>query len=174
VKKPDTSKNQVKTVYLAIGSNLGDRLENLNIAKFKLQSNGIDIFKCSSNYESLSWPNPKYPKFINIVIKVKTYLSEKKLLLLCNKIENELGRFRVNKNEPRTCDIDIIDYDQKVCKIIGKNFLNLPHPEISKRNFVLLPLHEISKNWKHPQSKISILKLINRLKINNLRAIKQI
>jgi len=174
VKKPDTLKNQVKTVYLAIGSNLDDRVKNINIAKFKLQLNNIIISKCSSNYESLSWPNTKYPKFINIVIKVKTLLSEKKLLLLCNRIEDELGRFRVKKNEPRTCDIDIIDYNKKVRKIKGKNFLNLPHPEMSKRNFVLLPLYEISKNWKHPQTHISILKLINLLKIDDLRAIKQI
>jgi len=174
VKKPDTLKNQVKIVYLAIGSNLGDRVKNINTAKFKLQLNNILILKCSSNYESLSWPNAKHPKFINIVIKVETLLSEKKLLLVCNRIEGELGRLRVKKNDPRTCDIDIIDYNKKVCKIKGKNFLNIPHSEISKRSFVLLPLYEVSKNWKHPQTQISILKLINLLKIDDLIAIKQI
>ena len=174
MKKLDTSKSQVKTVYLAIGSNLGDRIKNINIAKYKLESNNIKISKCSSNYESLSWPNPKLPKFINIVIKVKTFLSENELLVICNKIEDELGRLRLRKNEPRTCDIDIIDYNKKVRKIKGKNFLNLPHPEISKRNFVLLPLYEVSKNWKHPLTQISILQLINRLKIDDLRAIKKI
>ena len=174
VKKEDISKNQVKTAYLAIGSNIGSRVTNINIAKYKLQLHNIKISESSSNYESLSWPNPKYPKFINIVLKVETFLNEKKLLLLCNKIEKDLGRLRVKKNEPRICDIDIIDYNGKVCNIKGKNFLNLPHPAMSKRNFVLLPLYEISKRWKHPQSKISILKLINQLKINDLRAIKQI
>jgi len=174
VKKLDISKNQAKIVYLSIGSNLGNRNKNINSAKFKLQSNNIIISKCSSNYESLSWPNPKFPKFINIVLKIKTFFNERELLLICNKIENELGRIRSKKNEPRTCDIDIIDYNRKVCKILGKNSLNLPHPEISNRNFVLLPLYEISKNWKHPQTHISILKLINRLKIDDLRAIKQI
>ena len=174
MKKLDTLKNQVKIVYLGIGSNLGERIKNINIAKFQLQLNNILILKCSGNYESLSWPNPKHPKFINIVVKVETLLSEKKLLFICNKIENELGRVRVNKNEPRTCDIDIIDYNKKVCKIKGKNFLNIPHPEISKRNFVLLPLFEVSKNWKHTQTQLPILKLINLLKIDDLRAIKQI
>ena len=174
VKKLDISKNQARIVYLSIGSNLGNRKKNIDSAKFKLQSNNIIISKCSSNYESLSWPNPKFPKFINIVLKIKTFFNERELLLICNKIENELGRIRSKKNEPRTCDIDIIDYNRKVCKILGKNSLNLPHPGISKRNFVLLPLYEISKNWKHPQTHISILKLINRLKIDDLRAIKQI
>ena len=174
MKKQDISKNRAKIAYLAIGSNLGNRMTNINIAKSKLQSNSIIISKCSGNYESLSWPNPKLPKFINIVIKVKTFFNEKKLLFICNKIEYELGRFRVKKNEPRTCDIDIIDYNRKVCKIEGKNFLNLPHPEISNRNFVLLPLYEISKNWKHPKTQISIIKLINRLKIDDLRALKKI
>ena len=173
MKKPDTSKNQVKTVYLAIGSNLGDRLENLNIAKFKLQSNGIDIFKCSSNYESLSWPNPKYPKFINIVIKVKTYLSEKKLLLLCNKIENELGRFRVNKNEPRTCDIDLIDFNGKI--LSSKN-LTIPHPRAHLRNFVLFPINEISPTWIHPILNKRIDFLIKKLSFklrNEITIIKE-
>ena len=173
MKKLDISKNQAKIVYLSIGSNLGNRNKNINSAKFKLQSNNIIISKCSSNYESLSWPNPKFPKFINIVIKIKTFFNERELLLICNKIENELGRIRSKKNEPRTCDIDIIDYNRKVCKIEGKNFLNLPHPEISNRNFVLLPLYEISKNWKHPKTQISIIKLINRLKIDDLRALKK-
>ena len=174
MKKQNTLKDQVKIVYLGIGSNLGNRKANINIAKFKLESENIKISECSSNYESLSWPNPNRPNFINIVLKVKTFLNEKELLAVCNKIETELGRVRLQKNDPRTCDIDILDYDKKVIEIKGKDFLNIPHPEISNRNFVLLPLFEISKNWKHPQSQIPILKLINRLKIDDLRAIKQI
>ena len=75
MKKLDTLKNQVKIVYLGIGSNLGDRIKNINIAKFKLQLNNILILKCSSNYESLSWPNPKHPKFINIVVKSRNFIK---------------------------------------------------------------------------------------------------
>jgi len=174
VKKQDTLKNQVRIVYLAIGSNLGDRIKNINTAKFKLQLNNIKISKCSSNYETLSWPNPDNPKFINIVVKVKTLLSKKKLLITCNKIEDELGRFRIKKNEPRTCDIDIIDYDKKVCIIEGRNYLNLPHLETTKRNFVLLPLYEISKNWFHPKKNKKIFDLLRDLGVNNLRSIKQL
>jgi len=171
--KQDMLENQVKTVFLAIGSNLGNRLKYIELAKFKLQLNNIKIIRSSSNYESLSWPNPKNPKFINIVIKVETYLSPIKLLSICKKIENDLGRKRFKKNEPRTCDIDIIDYNQK--NLIYKNFdLNLPHPEISKRNFVLLPLYEISKSWKHPKTRANIGEIISSLNIEDLRTIKQI
>ena len=83
--------------------------------------------------------------------------------------ENEL-----KKNEPRVCDIDILDYDQKIIRLNGRTKLNLPHPGIKYRNFVLLPLYEISKNWKHPVNKANIVKLISFLKDKDLRAIKQI
>ena len=172
--KRDILENQAKKVFLAIGSNLGKKLNNINKAKFKLQSSKIKIIKCSSNYETLSWPNSKNPKFINIVIQVKTYLSPKELLNLCKKIEKKLGRKKAKKNSPRICDIDIIDYDQKVFKLQGKKPLYIPHPEISRRNFVLVPLYEISKSWKHPQTKINIIELINSLKTDDLRTIKQI
>lgn len=174
MKKQGTSENQVKIAYLGIGSNLGNRLKNIDISKFKLQSQNIKIIKCSSNYETISWPDVKNPKFINIVIKVETYFSANKLLKICNKIENELGRKRFKKNDPRTCDIDIIDYDQKVIKFNRKNYLNIPHSETSKRCFVLIPLYEISKTWKHPKTKVNINKLISLLKIDDLRAIKKI
>ena len=172
--KRDISENLVKTVYLAVGSNLGNKILNIIVAKYKLQNLGIKILKSSSYYETLSWPDKTKPKFINIVLKIETYFSAKKLLEICNKIEYEMGRKRIKKNAPRTCDIDIIDYDQKIIKYdYGLNLI-LPHTEISKRNFVLLPLFEISKSWKHPISKIGIAKLIDLLSIKDLTAIKQI
>ena len=172
--KQDILENQVKIVYLGIGSNLGNRINNINKAKAKLESQKIKVIKSSSNYESLAWPNIKDPKFINVVIKVETLLMPEELLKKCNKIEKELGRIRAFKNEPRTCDIDIIDFDNKVFKSINKNYLNLPHPELTKRNFVLLPLFEVDKSWKHPKSKISIVNLINSLPVKDLRSINQI
>ena len=168
--KPDILENQAKFVYLGIGSNLGNRIRNIEITKFKLQLNNIKILKSSSYYESLSWPDPKKPKFINIVIKIKTDLSPLNLLKICNIIENQLGRKRISKNSPRTCDIDIIDYD----KITLTNKITLPHPSMSSRNFVLLPLYEINKTWKHPKTKANIQQLINTLSIKDLRSITQI
>jgi len=171
--KQDISENLAKIVYLGIGSNLGNKRSNIERAKIKLQNYQIKILKCSNNYESESWPDRRNPKFINIIIKINTILSPLNLLKICNIIEIDLGRKRSKKNEPRTCDIDIIDYDQKVLNIENKNLI-LPHPQMSIRNFVLLPLFEIDLTWKHPKSKISIVKLINSLPIKDLRSIKQI
>jgi len=173
VKKQDTSENLAKLAYLAIGSNLGNKINNIEIAKFELEKYKIKILKSSSNYISESWPNPSMPNYINIIIKIKTTLVPIELLRICNLIELKLGRVRSKKNAPRTCDIDIIDYDKKV--LVEKNRkLILPHPRMSKRNFVLLPLYELDKSWKHPKFKINIVNLINSLPLKDLRSIKQI
>ena len=172
--KQDILENQANTVFLAIGSNLGNKIKNIILAKYKLERYPIKIIKSSSNYETLAWPNSKNPKFINIVIKIKTLLSPRELLNVCNKIEYEMGRRRKEKNEPRTCDIDIIDYNHKIIKYDSNPVLVLPHPEMIKRNFVLLPLFELSKSWRHPITKFTIVKLINLLSIKDLRTIKQI
>jgi 2-amino-4-hydroxy-6-hydroxymethyldihydropteridine diphosphokinase len=172
VKKQDISENLVKSAYLAIGSNLGNKIGNIEITKFELQKYKIKILKSSSNYKSESWPNPSMPNYINIIIKINTSLAPLALLKICNLIELKLGRVRSKKNTPRTCDIDIIDYDQKILNE-ENNRLILPHPRMNKRNFVLLPLFEVEKSWKHPKSKINIVKLINSLPIKDLRSIKQ-
>ncbi len=164
--------NQVKIAFLAIGSNLGNKEKNISLAKSKLQSNSVKLIASSSNYETLSWPNKKEPKFINAVIKINTTLSPMMLMQKCLDIENDLGRKRSKKNEPRICDIDIIDYDQKILTVTKINKLILPHPEMHKRNFVLLPLYEIAQAWIHPVKKKKINKLINLLDIEDLRAIK--
>ncbi len=166
--------NQVKIAFLAIGSNLGNKERNICLAKYKLQSYGVKLIKSSSNYETLSWPNKKDPRFINVVIKISTTLSPMTLMHKCLNIENDLGRKRSKKNEPRICDIDIIDYDKKILKITKNNKLILPHPEMHKRNFVLLPLYEISQSWIHPVKKKKINKLIKSLNIEDLRGINLI
>jgi 2-amino-4-hydroxy-6-hydroxymethyldihydropteridine diphosphokinase len=173
VKKQDTSENLVKTVYLAIGSNLGNKINNIELAKFELEKNKIKILKSSSNYLSKSWPDTTKPKYINIVIKVRTNLAPIELLKTCNFIELKLGRIKTCINAPRTCDIDIIDYNRKILNE-KNNQLILPHPRLSKRNFVLLPLFEIEKSWKHPKSRINIVKLISSLPMKDLRSIKQL
>ena len=173
MKKQDTLENQVKQSYLAIGSNLGNKITNIHMAMSELEKNKIKITKVSSHYSSKSWPNPLMPNFINIVIKIETILKPLELLKICNFIELKLGRVRSKKNDPRTCDIDIIDYDKKIVNI-NLNKLIIPHPQMTKRNFVLLPLFEIDRSWKHPESKITIVNLINSLPIKDLRSIKQI
>ena len=173
MKKQDILENLANPVYLAIGSNLGNKINNIEITKFELEKYKIKILKSSSNYVSESWPDPAMPNYINIIIKIKTSLAPLELLKICNLIELKLGRVRLKKNAPRTCDIDIIDYDKRVLNEENSK-LFLPHPRMNERNFVLLPLFEIDKSWKHPISKINIVNLINSLTVSDLRSIKQI
>jgi 2-amino-4-hydroxy-6-hydroxymethyldihydropteridine diphosphokinase len=165
---------RAKIVFLSIGSNLGSKTKNIELVKFKLEKNNIKIIKSSKNYETLSWPDKKKPKFVNIVLKVKTFLSPVDLMKKCLYIEKELGRLRNKKNEPRTCDIDIIDYDKRIIKSAKSQNLTIPHPKMHKRNFVLLPLFEIAKTWIHPLKKASIKDLISALDDEDLRTIKLI
>ena len=165
------SEKLAKFAYLSIGSNLGNKKQNIELSKYKLISENIKIIKVSNNFESLSWPDKKKPKFNNVVIKIKTFLSPETLMKKCLDVEKSLGRKRLKKNDPRTCDIDIIDYDNK---IINKKNLTLPHPEMHNRNFVLLPFFEINKSWNHPIKKINIKKLIKSIKTEDLISIKYI
>ena len=168
--KQDILENQANTVYLSIGSNLGNKRNNIELAKFNLFLNNIRIERSSSYYESLSWPETNNPKFYNIVLKVSTNLLPLDLINICKSIEIKLGRRKNAKNAPRECDIDIIDFNSK--KMNGH--LILPHPRMHKRNFVLFPLFELDKTWKHPRTKRYIKSLILDLPNSDISSIKQI
>ena len=162
--------NQANIVYLSIGSNLGNRINNIEKAKLKLIEKGIEIINVSSYYETLSWPDANKPKFYNIVLKVKTIFNEIKLLQTCKAIEKFLGRKKMPINSPRECDIDIIDFSNK----LSERFVNLPHPRMHTRNFVLIPLFEIERNWTHPLIGQNIKTLIFSLSNRDISSIKQI
>ena len=155
-------------ILLGLGSNLsssfGDRFENIDLAVSFLNGYGIQVKKKSSYYESLSYPNKKNPKFINIMVEVDTHLPPEDLASVLIYIEETLERKRMRKNDPRTCDIDIIDYNNKILnfKYRGSDF-TVPHTKLIYRNFVLFPLHEISPEWKHPKTKELISVLIEKL-----------
>ncbi len=172
MKNQDTSEDLAKIVYLGIGSNLGTRKENIEKAKFNLNKNNIKFISISKYYETLSWPNSKYPKYLNIILKTVCDHDPLRLLEICKDIEIKLGRKKTKKNTPRICDIDIIDYDGM--KINIKNKLNLPHKRMYKRNFVLIPLFEIEKKWEHPSKKLDIKTLISLLPLDDITSIKQI
>ena len=166
-------------IILGLGSNLpstfGDRFNNINLAMAYLESYDIKIFKKSSFYETLSYPNQKNPKFINIVILVKTHLPPVDLMSVLIFIEEKLERKRAKKNDPRTCDIDIIDYNSQIVDFKYKNLnLTLPHEKLVNRNFVLIPLHEILPEWQHPETKDSIDVLINKLSNEDKNSILKI
>ena len=166
-------------IILGLGSNLsssfGDRFNNINLAMTHLESHDIKILKKSSFYETLSYPNQKNPKFINIVILVKTHLPPVDLMSVLIFIEEKLERKRAKKNDPRTCDIDIIDYNSQIVDFKYKNLnLTLPHEKLVNRNFVLIPLHEILPEWQHPETKDSIDVLINKLSNEDKNSILKI
>ena len=173
MKEQDILENQVNKVYLSLGTNLEKKKTNLELAKFLLNSSDINVIKTSNFYHSKSWPNENFPEYLNIILLVNTKL---RLIELFNKIkfiEKKMGRIKRPKNYPRICDIDIIDFNsQCFTKIYLNHKIKVPHKSMHKRNFVLLPLYEISKNWNHPKFKKNIVKLISSLSINDLRSIK--
>jgi len=138
-------------IYINIGSNLdsqkGDRFYNLNKAKDLIRVEKIKVIKTSSIYETPSYPNQKNPKFLNICLEIESRANPEALIKKFTNIEKKIQRNRGLKNQPRTCDIDIIDYNGKI--INSKNIL-IPHPRAHLRNFVLFPLKEISSEWIHP------------------------
>ena len=170
MKKQDISENQAKNVFLGIGSNLGNRIINIEKAKSLLLENEINFISVSNYYETPSWPDPKKPKFINIVLKASCKQKPQEMINLCKLIEVKLGRRKSPKNSPRICDIDIIDFDG----LVLKDELSLPHARMHERNFVLLPLFEIEKEWVHPIKNVNIKKLIFSLPNKDIRSIKQI
>jgi 2-amino-4-hydroxy-6-hydroxymethyldihydropteridine diphosphokinase len=166
-------------LLLGLGSNLpstfGDRFENLNLAISYLEAYKIKIIKKSSFYETPSYPDTKNPKFINIVIEVSTSLSPEDLASVLIFVEEKLERKRIKKNEPRTCDIDIIDYNGKVMDFTYKNLIfKVPHEKLIYRNFVLFPLQEIVPKWVHPKNKDSIDVLISKLSTQEKKSILKI
>ena len=173
MKKQDILENQVNYAYLAIGSNLGNKIKNLELAKYQLYKNDVKIIKTSSYYRSKSWPNSKFPEFVNAVLLVKTKLLLPDLFKQIKLIEKLLGRVKSTKNYPRICDIDIIDFNGK-CLSTSFNFqrIEVPHLNMHKRNFVLIPLYEINQNWFHPKTKKKIVKLLCSLPDNEFRSIK--
>ncbi len=138
-------------IYLNIGSNLpseeGGRENNILKAISYLKKLNLNLIQISSFYQTPSYPNNSEPKFINLCIKLKSNLNASELLNEIKKIEKKLGRIRIKKNEPRTCDIDIVDFNGEIIK---NDELIVPHPRLHLRNFVIYPLKEIEPNWVHP------------------------
>ena len=164
-------------ILLNLGSNLnskkGDRLFNLKKTLELITLENIEIIKISSVYETPSYPNEKNPKFLNIGLEVQCSHTPKELIEKFNKIEKKLQRVRGAKNQPRTCDIDLIDYDGK---ILNSKKLTIPHPKAHLRNFVLFPIKEISSSWIHPTLNKKIDFLIKKLSFklrNEITRIKE-
>lgn len=137
----------MKGIFLLLGTNMGDRLTNLQLAKDHLSSFGINIVDYSSIYESAPWGDENQNWFLNMVLRVDTVYEPMELLDACLTSEQRMGRTRIKKWGERIIDIDILYYDN--IATISEN-LTLPHPGIPMRNFTLQPMVEIAPNEKHP------------------------
>ena len=163
--KQDILEKQASFVYLSIGTNLGDRLTNIETTKKLLILNKIYIKDSSSYYETPSWPNRNFPKFYNIILKVKVDMSLIGLFKVVKNIEKKVGRKKSLKNHPRICDIDIIDFKGINLKTeFNGQKIEAPHPRMHKRNFVIFPLYELNKTWVHPKTRVNINNIINQFK----------
>lgn len=152
-------KVNLATAYLGLGSNLGDRRQNLAKA-LKLMSPQVKVMKLSSIYETEPVGYTDQPLFYNAVCQVSTALSPRELLHLAKEIEQRLGRRASFPNAPRPIDIDILFYDDKITR---SKELIIPHPRLVERAFVLVPLAEIAPNLVHPEKGQTIKELLNKL-----------
>jgi 2-amino-4-hydroxy-6-hydroxymethyldihydropteridine diphosphokinase len=145
--------------YIALGSNLGDREANIKKA-FDALKERIQIVKTSSLYET----KPMYVEdqgwFLNCTAKIETNLAPEELLKFLKSIEQKLGRKTMKRNGPRTIDLDILFYGDQILK---ENDLQVPHPKIGERPFVLVPLAEIAPNLIHPVNKKTIIAMLSEL-----------
>ena len=133
--------------YLLLGTNLGNKLNNLNNAREQINKSIGKINKLSRIYETAAWGNHDQPAFYNQVIQINTRLSPFDLLNELHRIELNLGRVRHEKWGERIIDIDILYYAEQV---IESEQLTIPHPQIQHRKFTLLPLSEVAPDLVHP------------------------
>ena len=154
-------------ILIALGANLPSRAGppevTLRAALAALGRRGIGISAVSHFWRTAAWPEPVDPRYVNASAGLATRLGPLQLLNVLHEVETEFGRLRssgmVNKNAPRTLDLDLLDYNG----LVQAGPPELPHPRIESRAFVLVPLREIAPEWRHPVSGKSIAELIEAL-----------
>ena len=147
----------MNTIYLLLGSNMGNSKQQLLTAIDNIQSEIGAIIHKSSLYSTQAWGNTNQPDFLNQVVVVTTNFMALETLNIILKIETKMGRIRTIKNAPRVIDIDILFFNSDV---ISLDNLSVPHPEIENRRFVLIPLNELVPDLQHPVSKSSMHTLL--------------
>jgi len=156
------------TVFLAVGSNVGDRPRHLEEAKsLLLAAKNIRDLSSSSVYETEPVGGPPQGKYLNAVWRVETELGAEELLALLLAVEKTLGRTRAEKNAPRTMDLDILFYGNEIIRSLQ---LTVPHPRLTERGFVLRPLAELAPEWRHPQMKKSMRELLEEFLARNQKS----
>lgn len=152
-------------MYLALGSNQGDRLEYLNQA-LKSCPPAVEVIEPSPVYETEPWGYEDQPDFLNQVVKAKTSLSPRELLDYLQGIEQDLGRKRTFRNAPRVIDLDILYYGDQVIDLEG---LQIPHPGIPERDFVLVPLADIAPDLRSPRSGRMVREMLEDIDAADIR-----
>lgn len=146
-------------VILALGTNMGDRLENLRAAIARLRP-FVDIEKISPVYETASAYVTDQPDFLNATLAGTTHLEPLPLLWVVKDLESDIGRVPTFRYGPRVIDIDILFYDEQ---IVDLPELTIPHPRIAERDFVLYPLNDIAPDLQHPQNGLTVTGMLARL-----------
>lgn len=151
-------------IYVALGANMpspaGPPAETLRQALAAMPRHRIEVVAVSPFYRSAAWPNPADPPYVNAVAQVKTRLLPGELLKALLAIEKAFGRVRKSRNEPRSLDLDLIDYGGLVS---DADQLMLPHPRLHERAFVLRPLADIAPAWRHPDTGEGVLALLGNV-----------
>ncbi len=145
-------------IYLGLGTNLGDRLDNLRAARVAL-SPRVFVLRASQVYETLPWGYADQPSFLNQVLEAQTLLTPRRLLAHLKSIESRLGRTPTFRYGPRLIDIDILFYGSQIIEMDG---LIIPHPHLAERAFVLFPLAELAPDLVHPHSGLSVQQLLGQ------------
>jgi 2-amino-4-hydroxy-6-hydroxymethyldihydropteridine diphosphokinase len=148
-----------KTAYLSLGSNLGDRQKNLQDAIAALPKAGVSVKQMSSIYETEPVDYLDQPWFLNIAVEAETQLAPAALLQALREIEAQMGSKKQIAKGPRLIDMDILLFGNEV---IDTPDLQIPHPRMHLRRFVLQPLSEIAPNARHPQSGLTVSELLAR------------
>ena len=148
----------MKTIYLALGSNIGDREGHLRAAIENLSTAGITIIRESPIYETAPVGLADQRWFLNMVLEAETALFPMQLLTRTGKIERLLGRVRTIANGPRTIDIDILFYANAV---IRAPRLQIPHPRMHERRFVLAPLADLAPALRHPVTRKTVAQMLS-------------
>jgi 2-amino-4-hydroxy-6-hydroxymethyldihydropteridine diphosphokinase len=149
----------IYNVYLGLGSNLGDRKDNLDKAIDYL-SQRLRITAKSSIYDTEAMENREQPRFLNMVFQAQTIFKPQDILMLAKSIERKMGRQPNTHNAPRTIDIDILFYGDE---IIETPDLTIPHASLPNRAFALVPMEEIAPNLVHPVTKKTISTMLREL-----------
>jgi len=147
----------LKRIYLSLGSNIGDRERNLRQAVERLASQDVRVLHASRIYETEPVDYQDQAWFLNQVVEAETALFPMQLLTRIGRIERELGRVRTVPKGPRTIDIDILFY---AAAIVETARLEIPHPRIAERRFVLAPLAELAPDLRHPVTHRSVRQML--------------